>query len=184
MHNNKLSIQDICSVALCTAVIAVLAQISVPMPFGVPFTLQTFAVILTATILGAKKGALAAVIYVLLGAIGLPIYHNFTGGFQILFGPTGGFLLSFPVMAYIVGLGTEKSICQDSRKLFIILSTVAGLILNHLAGVLMFCAVTGGTVMAALAACVLPFLPTTILQAVLAVVLGMKVRRRLNKYYM
>lgn len=175
MKHSRLSIQDLCSVALCTAIIAVLAQLSIPMPLGVPATLQTFAIILAATILGSRKGALAALIYVLLGAIGLPIFHNFTGGFQIIFGPTGGFLLSFPVMAYIVGYGIQKT-----GRWMQIFTVTAGLILNHAAGVAMFCLITKGTLAAALTACVIPFLPTTILQAILGSMLGNKTRRRLG----
>lgn len=167
--------QKLCAVGLCTAIIAILAQISIPLPFGVPFTLQTFAIILTAIILGARNGAIAATVYVLLGAIGLPIFHNFTAGFQVLLGPTGGFLFSFPLLAYLVGLGRERG----SRGLQLLLLSL-GVICNHIFGVLFFCIVTGGTLLAALTACVLPFLPTTILQAILAYLLGSKIYKRMG----
>ena len=96
MTKSNLSIQDICSVALCTAVIAIMAQISIPMPLGVPMTMQTFAITLSAIVLGSKRGSAAAFIYILLGAAGLPVLAGFTGGIQYFAGPTGGFLLSFP----------------------------------------------------------------------------------------
>ena len=94
MQNSKISIQDICSIAIMTAITVVLAQISIPMPLGVPMTMQTFAVTLAGIVLGAKRGAISMIIYVLLGAIGVPVLANFSGGFQHLIGPTGGFSLS------------------------------------------------------------------------------------------
>lgn len=95
MTHSKLSIQDLCSIALCTAVIAVMAQISIPMPLGVPMTMQTFAITLAAVILGAKKGSIAALVYILLGAVGLPVLAGFTGGIQYFAGPTGDSLSPF-----------------------------------------------------------------------------------------
>lgn len=167
--------QKLCAIGLCTAIIAILAQISLPLPFGVPFTLQTFAIILTARILGSKHGATAATVYVLLGAIGLPIFHNFTAGFQVLLGPTGGFLFSFPLLAYFAGLTRECS-KRELRFLFLTL----GVTCNHIFGIFFFCLVTGGTLWTALTACVLPFLPTTILQAILGSLLGSKIYVRMG----
>lgn len=167
--------QKLCTIGLCTAIIAILAQISIPLPFGVPFTLQTFAIILTATILGAKYGAVAAIVYVLLGTIGLPIFHNFTAGFQVLLGPTGGFLFSFPLLAYFAGLGHE---CNKRVLRFLLLAL--GVICNHISGVLFFCLITDGTLWTALTACVLPFLPTTILQTILGSLLGSKICARMG----
>ena len=71
--------------ALCTAVMVIMAQISIPMPMGVPMTMQTFAVTLAAVVLGAKKGALSAFVYILLGAVGLPVLAGFTGAHGRIF---------------------------------------------------------------------------------------------------
>lgn len=179
MTQSKLSVQDVCSIALCTAVIAVMAQISIPMPMGVPMTMQTFAITLAAVVLGSKKGALSALIYILLGAAGLPVLAGFTGGIQYFAGPTGGFLISFPVMAFIIGLGTDKF--KDTRAGFIFCLT-AGTLVNYVIGVIMFCLLMDSTVMTAVSACVLPFVPTAVLKAVLASVIGLKIRRRLGAY--
>ena len=80
MMKTKYSIQDLCGIAILTAVTAVMAQISIPMPFGVPLTMQTFAVTLAAIILGAKNGMISMMIYILLGAVGVPVFANFGGG--------------------------------------------------------------------------------------------------------
>lgn len=179
MTDSKTSIQDICSIALCTAVTAVMAQITIPMPLGVPMTMQTFAITLSAVILGSKRGAVSALIYVLLGSIGLPVLAGFAGGAQHLFGPTGGFLISFPIMAYIIGLGVDKF---HSIKGGFILCLAAGTSVNYIFGTAMFCLLTGSSVFTGFTACVLPFLPTAVLKAVFASVIGLRIRRRLGAF--
>jgi len=90
---------------------AVSAQISIPLK-PVPITLQTMMVLLAGAFLGAKNGAFSQLLYLSLGAIGLPVFaHTADGtfGFLRLFGPTGGYLLAFPLAAYLVGYFTEKS---------------------------------------------------------------------------
>lgn len=178
MNQSKLSIQDLCVIGLCTAVIAIMAQISIPMPMGVPMTMQTFAITLTAIILGGKKGAIASLVYVLLGAIGLPVFAGFSGGYQHLVGPTGGFLISFPLMAYVIGYAAEKR--QNSKAIFVVGVTL-GTLLNYVVGVLMFCLITHSGVMTGITACVLPFIPTAIIKAVVAAVVGLQIRGRLVK---
>lgn len=179
MTQSKLSIQDICSISLCTALIAIMAQISIPMPLGVPMTMQTFAITLAAVVLGSRKGGTAALIYILLGAVGLPVLAGFTGGVQYFIGPTGGFLISFPVMAFIIGLGAERF--RDAKGGFV-LCLIAGTLVNYVIGVLMFCLLMDSTIMTGITACVLPFIPTAILKAILASVIGLKIRDRLGAY--
>jgi len=90
---------------------AISAQISIPVK-PVPFTLQTMIVLLAGAFLGAKNGAYSQVVYIMLGAIGLPVFaHTADGtmGLARLIGPTGGYLLAFPIAAYLVGYFTEKS---------------------------------------------------------------------------
>jgi len=90
---------------------ALSAQISIPIK-PVPFTLQTMIVLLAGAFLGAKNGAYSQVLYIFLGAIGLPVFAQTadgTMGFARLIGPTGGYLLAFPIAAYLVGLLTEKN---------------------------------------------------------------------------
>lgn len=90
---------------------AISAQISIPIK-PVPFTLQTMIVLLAGAFLGAKNGAYSQLIYIFLGAIGLPVFAQTadgTMGLARLIGPTGGYLLAFPFAAYIVGYLTEKN---------------------------------------------------------------------------
>jgi len=102
---------------------AISAQISIPIK-PVPFTLQTVIVLLAGAFLGAKNGAYSQLIYIFLGAIGLPIFAQTadgTMGFARLIGPTGGYLLAFPVAAYLAGLLTEK----NQKYLTVIISMFA-----------------------------------------------------------
>lgn len=177
MKQSKLSIQEICSIAIMTAITAVMAQISIPLPMMVPMTMQTFAVTLAGIVLGAKCGSIAMGIYLLLGAVGVPVFSGFKGGLQSLVGPTGGFLLSFPLMAYIIGKGMEL---RKQKGMFVLLLCV-GTISNYVVGVLMYCVVMDSSVWTAITACVLPFVPSAVIKAVLAAVMGLQLRKQLEK---
>lgn len=172
----SLSSRDITQIGLAAALIAILAQISIPMPAGVPMTLQTFAIPFVAIILGSKKGTIAAVIYVLLGAVGLPVFAGFKGGLGIVLGLTGGFIVSFPIMAFLAGLGLEMG---GTVKLYA--GLVAGAVINYIIGTCWFVVAAHSTFAAAFAACVLPFIPTAIIKIILAGIIGKKVRELLIK---
>lgn len=177
-NTKSISLQDITMIGVFAAVIAIMAQISIPMPLGVPMTMQTFAITLAAVVLGAKYSAIASFVYLLLGAIGLPVFANLSGGIAKLIGPTGGFLLSFPIMAFLIGLGAQYY--HKSKALFI-LFLILGTVVNYVVGVIMFCILMDSTVMVALSACVIPFIPTAIIKAILASVLGLELNKRLPR---
>lgn len=86
MNSNREKITNIVMVGVFAAVLAVLSQISFPLPSGIPVTLQTFAVALCGYALGCKRGTLAVLVYIVLGAVGLPVFANFSGGFGSLVG--------------------------------------------------------------------------------------------------
>lgn len=176
MKKTKFTTQDLCMIGVMTAVIAIMAQISIPMPLGVPMTMQTFAITLTGIILGARKGATSSLIYVLIGTVGVPVFANFTGGYQMLVGPTGGFIISFPIMAFIIGFGTEY---RHKFTGCFTLGLIGGTVLNYIFGVAMFCMLTDSTWIAGFTACVLPNLFVTIIKAFLASILGLNLKKRL-----
>lgn len=100
-------------VGVFAAVLAVLSQISFPLPSGIPVTLQTFAVALCGYALGCKRGTLAVLVYIVLGAVGLPVFANFSGGFGSLVGLAGGYIYGFLPMAALCGLGTKcRTVCS------------------------------------------------------------------------
>ncbi len=124
---------DIIRVSLFALLTVITAQISIPVS-PVPFTLQTVAVVLAGALLGAKKGALSQVVYLMLGVLGLPVFAmsaDATVGIARLIGPTGGYLLAFPVAAYITGLIIEKHNSSTSQ----LVSIIAGNVLILLSGV-------------------------------------------------
>lgn len=101
----KLSVRELILVALFAALLALLSQLAIPLPSGVPATLQTFAVALCGFTLGVKKGTIAVAVYLLLGAIGLPVFAGFLGGVGVFVGVTGGFLWGFLALAALCGTG-------------------------------------------------------------------------------
>ena len=94
-------------IALLAALIAVGAFIQIPLG-PVPITLQTFFIVLAGFILGSANGALAMLLYIVAGAIGLPIFAGGKAGFAVLFGPTGGYLIGFIGTAYLAGFGKRS----------------------------------------------------------------------------
>ena len=116
--------------------------------------------------------------YVLLAAIvyALQLYADFSGGIDKFVGPTGGFLISFPLMAYIIGLGVEH---RDAFKGAFVTAVIVGTVVNYVVGVAMFVVVAHSTVAVGITACVLPFIPTAIIKAVLACAIGLNLRKRI-----
>jgi len=160
-------------IALFTAFTAVMAQISIPMPLGVPMTMQTFAIMLAGNVLGARRGFVSILVYVLLGIAGVPVFARLSGGLGIVFGPTGGFILSFPLMAWIVGRGAEHGGWGAAAAGLLI-----GAAVNFAGGALMFCLITKQSIWAALIACVFPFIPTTVIKMIFAGLIGVRLRAR------
>ena len=99
---SRLRTRDLTLVALFTALTAVCAWISVPVPAPfVQFTMQTFAVFATLLTLGGKRGTYAVTAYLLLGAVGAPVFTGFRGGLGVLLGTTGGYILGFLIQALL-----------------------------------------------------------------------------------
>ncbi|MBA4247464.1 MAG: biotin transporter BioY [Microbacterium sp.] len=101
-------VSDIALVVAGTALVAVLAQVAIPL-WPVPVTGQTLAVLLVGAGLGAARGAASLTLYALLGAVGLPIYSEASSGWSVLLGPTGGYIIGFIASAAIVGWAAERS---------------------------------------------------------------------------
>lgn len=123
---------------LCAALTAVMSQIAIPLPSGVPVTLQTFAVALAGSVLGWKAGGISTAVYILMGCVGMPVFSNFSGGLGIIAGKTGGFIMGFLFMSMLCGVGAK----QKSRVLGIGFGML-GLVIVHLLGILQFSVLTG-----------------------------------------
>lgn len=119
------------------ALLAVLSQISIPLPTGIPVTLQTFAVALCGFALGPGLGAAAVGVYLALGAVGVPVFAGFSGGIGSFVGMTGGYLWAFLPMAFLCGLGAR----QKNRALALTVG-FGGLAVCHLCGSFQFALVS------------------------------------------
>lgn len=138
MREKKMNTRDVVLTGMLTAVLAVMSQISIPLPSGVPITLQTFGVALCGAVLGWKLGTIAVFAYVLLGMVGAPVFAGFQGGIAILLGKTGGFIWGFIIMALLCGAAQSmKNKCLAS------LLGIAGLAIDHILGVVGFAILTG-----------------------------------------
>ena len=93
---------DLCYMGICAALIAICSWISIPA--AVPFTLQTFAIFCVLGLLGGKRGTVAIVVYILLGAVGIPVFTGFNAGLGALLGTTGGYILGFIFIGLIYWL--------------------------------------------------------------------------------
>ncbi|MBQ4361450.1 MAG: biotin transporter BioY [Lachnospiraceae bacterium] len=175
MSQNQ-KVRDLVYIAVFTAIIAVLAQISIPMPGGVPMTLQTFAVPLAGLVLGTKRGTLSALLYVLLGTLGVPVFAGLSGGPGIVLGVTGGFIVSFPIMALLAGLGrsySDRMAAGAVRGYAVLIAfLILGAVANYIVGMIWFSVVTGGSLTEAFALCVAPFIPTSIIKIILVSWIG------------
>ena len=160
-------------VALMTAVTAVAAQIAIPI-FPVPFTLQVLAVILSGFLLGPRYGALAQVIYVIIGALGAPVFAEFSGGLARVLGPTGGYLLSYPIAAAIAGLAAP-TVARSSRSRALSYGFLCGclaLAVIYAAGAVWLAVVTDLPIAVAVAQGVLIFVPFDLIKVSLAVLVA------------
>ena len=144
--------------ALMAAFTAVAAQIVVPL-FPVPFTLQVFAVVLSGLLLGPRYGALAMAIYLMVGAVGAPVFNTFQGGIGHLLGPTGGYLISYPIAAAVAGLAaTAASGASRRRALWVsFLAGTAGLVVIYTFGATWLMILSQLPLAVAVAQGVLPF---------------------------
>ena len=178
--NTKLGTRDIAYISVCAVLMAVCAWISIPA--AVPFTLQTFAVFCSLGVIGGKRGTIAIVVYLLLGALGLPVFAGFGGGVGVLLGVTGGYLLGFILMGLVYWLGERLT---KGGRIIQIASMVLGLLLCYAFGTAWFLFVYArqtspvglGT---ALAWCVLPFILPDLLKLALALLLSAKLRKALH----
>ncbi|MEX3745569.1 MULTISPECIES: biotin transporter BioY [Lysinibacillus] len=164
--------------AFGAAIIAVLAQVSIPLPFSpVPITGQTLAVGLIVTILGTRLGTFSVLIYILLGAVGLPVFSGMSGGFAILVGPTGGYIVGFLVTAVIMGLYLDKF---GITIFHAIIANLIGMVVTLAFGTAWLKVAADLSWTAAFMGGVAPFIVVGILKAVLAAWVGVIVRRRLE----
>lgn len=164
--------REIVLIAMFSAVMAVCSWISVPT--AIPFTLQTFGVFCTMSILGGKKGFFSILVYVLIGAVGVPVFSGFSAGFSALTSYSGGYIWGFLFLA-LVFWGAEKLL---GNKLHIqIISLIIGMAVCYFCGTLWFMHVTKTGFLYGLTACVAPYVVFDLLKMACAVGISMRVKK-------
>ena len=156
--------------AIFSALLTLCAWLSIPMG-TVAVTMQTFGIFLTLLLLGGKRGTLAISLYLLLGAVGLPVFSGFQGGFGALLGVTGGFLWGFLI------LGLLYWILEGFGK---IPALIAGLLACYGCGCLWFSVYSGGGLGFILLQCVLPYLIPDAVKLWLAWTLAKRLKKVIN----
>lgn len=168
----RLSVREMIMVGVGAALMAVFSQLSIPLP-SVPLTLQVFGVVIISVILGKKLGTLSIIVFMLLGAIGLPVFASFTGGLNIITGATGGYIIGFVFMAFIIGYFIEK----DKRPL-VFIGAYLGLAVDYIFGVIQLKLLMGLTLEGALVAGLYPFIIKDLILAALGIMVALSIRNR------
>jgi len=170
--------KDLAIIGVFATLTAVLAQVAIPIPFSpAPISFGMVGVYMTAILLKPKHAVFAQVCYLLLGAVGLPVFGNFRGGIGALLGPTGGYLLTYPLMAWIVSMSLN---CKYSRqlelthkKIWIFIKAGVSMFVAHsvlyAGGTAWLSVSTNITFQAALAIAVYPFVVLDILKIVFCI---------------
>ncbi|MCO7128286.1 biotin transporter BioY [Sporolactobacillus shoreicorticis] len=176
MNHTRLKNLILC--ALFAAITAILAQITIPLPI-IPISGQTLAVGLTATILGSRYGTASMIVYAGLGAIGLPVFAGMSGGFGVILGPSGGYIIGFILSAFVTGLILEHTKFSTTMA---IVANIIGMFVTLAIGTLQLKFILDLSWTKAWAAGVYPFLIVGVVKAVIASVVGIQVRQRLTKF--
>ncbi len=176
----KHTTKDICFAAVAVALICVCSWIAVPIG-GVPVTLQSLAVFLTAVLLGVKRSFFAIIAYLVLGFIGVPVFAGFTGGFGKLLSPTGGYLLAFLLVTPLIALFFQRK--QPTFWRLVAVFSVATLVL-HILGMLWLVFLAQNTSVSgwwsAWAVCVLPCVLPDICKIFLGAVLAVQLQGKID----
>ena len=154
----KISTRAISLTALFTALICVLSPLTIPMPIGVPITLQTFIIAFAAFLLGTKYSAAAVICYILIGVTGLPVFSGFAAGAAALLSPTGGFIFAFPVYAVLLSLMFYVNKFTAKAALYI-----SALAVLYISGTVQFIILTGTSAATAISAFILYFVKDAVL---------------------
>lgn len=173
----KMTTYQLCITALFSALMCILGPMAVPIG-PVPISLTNLVVMLAVFVIGKWKGTVSTVIYILLGAVGLPVFSGYAGGIGKLTGPTGGYIIGFIPLAIICGVFVEK---WANNKLLLVVGMIVGTVVLYALGTVWFVLQMQCEVMYALSVCVFPFLIGDAIKIAISLILGSELRKRLTK---
>jgi biotin transport system substrate-specific component len=169
--------RDLAYVALFAALTAVLGLVPAVDVGPVPITAQTLGVMLAGSVLGARRGFLALLLFLVLVAVGLPVLPGGRGGLAVFAGVTAGYLLAWPLGALVTGLVTERLWRRYSVAWGVVACVAGGIVVIYLVGVPVLAVFGHLSLREAVVAGALPFLPGDAVKAVVAAVIAVQVRR-------
>lgn len=176
--SGKLSTQRLVLIALITAITCIFAPLAIPIPVSpVPISLTNLVILISVYILGWKDATISFLIYLLLGAVGLPVFSGFAGGLGKLAGPTGGYLIGFIFMTIIAGIFVEHF---PSKRILIIIGMVIATAVTYAFGTAWLAFQLDQSFIAALSIGVIPYLPGDIIKIIIAIIVGPLLRNRLR----
>ena len=172
VDNQKIKTKQMVLIALMTAVTCVLGPLSIPLPFiPVPISLTNFAIFLAIFVLGMKNGTISFIIYLLLGAVGVPVFSSFRGGLQVLAGPTGGYLIGFIFLALIMGFALDHF---DRKLVPTIIGMIIGMVVCYAFGTVWLAKLLSLSFKEGLMMGVIPYLPGDAAKIIIAAIVGPK----------
>ncbi len=172
VDNQKIRTKQMVLIALMTAVTCVLGPLSIPLPFSpVPISLTNFAIFLAIFVLGMKSGTISFIIYLLLGAVGVPVFSSFRGGFQVLAEPTGGYLIGFIFLALIMGFALDHF---DRKLVPTIIGMIIGMAVCYAFGTVWLAKLLSLSFKEGLMMGVIPYLPGDVAKIIIAAIVGPK----------
>ena len=172
VDNQKIRTKQMVLIALMTAVTCVLGPLSIPLPFSpVPISLTNFAIFLAIFVLGMKNGTISFIIYLLLGAVGVPVVSSFRGGLQVLAGPTGGYLIGFIFLALIMGFALDHF---DRKLVPTIIGMIIGMAVCYAFGTVWLAKLLSLSFKEGLMMGVIPYLAGDVAKIIIAAIVGPK----------
>ncbi len=175
--------RSITAIALMTAVICIVSPFTLPIG-PIPIGFANFIIMLSALLLGAKRGFLSCLIFLLLGFAGLPVFSGFSGGVGKLLGPTGGYIVGYLLLAIATGIAAQIADKQDSKVrsgIILFVGMIIGTILLYGFGTLWFVYQSKMAFTAALSVAVFPFIPGDLIKMVIVLTVGMSIKIRLQR---
>lgn len=169
--------RDLAYIALFAAIIAVLGTLPAVNIGPVPITAQTLGVMLAGGVLGARRGFLAVLLFLVLVAIGLPLLSSGAGGLAVFAGATAGYLYSWPIAAFVIGWLTERVWSRYNVVWGVLINVLGGMVVIYLVGVPVLAAVANLSLWQAIVSGAWPFLPGDVAKAVIAAGIADQVRR-------
>lgn len=172
---------DLVLTALFSALLCILSVVSVPIG-TVPVTLSLFGIFLIGAVLKTKLAVSAVLVYIIIGALGLPVFSQFSSGLGVLFGPTGGYIWSYPIMTAIISYTQTK--IKKHGNLTLIISMSSSLLICYFIGTSWYCLISDVPFYSAFMVCCVPFIFFDIIKLIAAFLISNTIKKSaINKLF-